>query len=185
MAIAVTRLTEISSLNRGARISKGGRVNFVGFRWMSSSGTTKQKGNHFPWSVGDDALPDKAARPAPERTPGAGCSEPEFARSPAAGESSTAGGAKSDGTGGKDGKSQQTKDKAGALARALSEVMSAAGLPPPTKGCVRDRLWWRSTSAFKCFEGARTSGATVAKASSVHGDESGAVRGRPRQSEPL
>ena len=133
MAIAVTRPTEIGSLNRGARISKGGRVSFAGFRWMSSSGTTKQKGEPFPWSVGDDALPDKAARPAPERTPGAGCSEPEFARSPAAGESSTAGGAKSVETGGKDGKSQQTKDKAGALARVLSEVMSAAGLPPPTK----------------------------------------------------
>ena len=110
-----------------------------GFSLDEFLGDYEAEGEQFPWSVGDDALPDKAARPAPERTPGAGCSEPEFARSPAAGESSTAGGAKSVETGGKDGKSQQTKDKAGALARVLSEVMSAAGLPPPTKVvCVTD-----------------------------------------------
>ena len=60
MVTAVTRPTEISSFSRGARILRGGQASFEGFHWMSSWGTTKLKGEPFPWSVGDDALPDFA-----------------------------------------------------------------------------------------------------------------------------
>ena len=78
-------------------------------------GDYEAEGEPFPWSVGEDALPD------------------EVARSPAAEGASAAGGASSVKAEGKDDRGQGTKGKAGALTRVLSEVMSAAGLPPLVK----------------------------------------------------
>ena len=66
-----------------------------GFSLDKFLGDYEAEGEPFPWSVGDDALPDQVARPAPvESTPGAGGSESVPVRPPAMGGPSTAGGAR-------------------------------------------------------------------------------------------